>query len=144
MAISGGMVTAMRAYLGALHADSNDEFHEPVRKAGRGEGLDLLLLAAFTVAARRRFAPAWYPADVIRYIAEIRSSTSEMAGMLNAMVAENQLRAALGQQVSSVPDAETRMRAQMILLIALTADYSEKDLDTFMTDARAVAENWLA
>lgn len=149
MAIPDDMVAALRTYLGALHAGSDDAFDDSdrrflaLRTSGEYQGLDVLLLAAFTVAARRRFAPVWYPAEIIRYVAEIRGTTSEMADTLNAAAAENQLRAALGQQVPPFADPETRTRAQMMLLIALTADYTESELDTLMDDARNVADNWL-
>ena len=147
--IPDDMVTALRTYLGALHASSDDAFDDSdrrflaLRTSGKYQGLDVLLLAAFTVAARRRFAPVWYPAEIIRYVAEVRGVTPEMADTLNAVAAENQLRSALGQEVPPFPDAETRTRAQMMLLIALTADYTENELDTLLADAHTVADNWL-
>jgi len=56
-------------------------------KADRIEGLGELLLAAFTVAARRRFSPTWSPAEIVRFVADVRSSSDEIAALLAPSVA---------------------------------------------------------
>lgn len=142
MAISDEMVAALRSYLSALHAGSSEAFDisdqrfAELRQTGDIDGLGELLLAAFNIAAYRKFAPRWYPAEIIRYVAQIRGGSPEAASELNAAAAENQLRIALGQQVAPYPDEEARGRAQMVLLGALTVDYSADDLDGLMREAR--------
>jgi hypothetical protein len=122
VAVPDEMVTAMRTYLLALHADSGTALDESDRqflallKVGKIEGLQVLLLAAFTAAARRRFSPVWSPAEIIRYVAEVRSDSDGLATLLNPVAAEHQLRIALGQKAPPHPDMEARGRAQMILL----------------------------
>jgi hypothetical protein len=79
------MVAAMHTYLAALHTDSDADLDDSDRqfiallKADRTEGLGELLLAAFTIAARRRFSPTWSPAELIGFVADVRSSSAEMA-----------------------------------------------------------------
>lgn len=144
--IPGEMVAAMRTYLSAVHAGSEAALDESDRqflallKAGRIEGMQTLLLAAFTVAARRRFSPVWSLREIIRYVADVRSDSGDLAALLNTAAAENQLRIALGQQIPPDPDMEARGRAQMILLGTLTIDYTEHELDTLMSDARMLAD----
>lgn len=146
MAVPDEMVAVMRTYLLALHSDSGAALDESDRqflgllKAGKIEGLQVLLLAAFTAAARRRFSPVWSPAEIIRYVAEVRSDSGELATSLNPVAAENQLRIALGQEVAPYTDMEARGRAQMILLGALTSDYTEGELDALLSEARMLAD----
>lgn len=84
----------------------------------RIEGLGELLLAAFTVAARRRFSPTWNPAEIVRFVAGVRSRTDEMAALLEPSAVENQLRLALGKSIAPYPDMEARGRVPDCLTIA--------------------------
>jgi hypothetical protein len=142
VAVSDDVVDAMRAYLGALHASTGDAFDESDRRfltllqANRYAGLDVLLQATFTIAARHKFAPVWNLPQVIRYVAEVRSDAPEMASLLNHKVAEDQLRNALGAELPAAADVETCARAQLILLAALTIDYADIELDALMNDAK--------
>jgi hypothetical protein len=149
-AIPDVMVAALRMYLCVLHTDTDPDPAETGRqlvariKASGTAGFEVLALAAFTVAARRHFAPAWRPADVIRYVARVRSDSAEMAAQLDAVAAENQLRIALGQKVPPHPDMAARGKAQMFLLDALTAGYTGTDLDSLLSEARAMADQMIA
>jgi len=150
MAISDAMVTAMHTYLSGLHSDSdadlNATFDESDRqflallKADQIEGLGELVLAAFTIATRRRFSPTWSPAEIVRFVAYVRSDSPEMAALLPPVAAENQLRIALGSAETPFPEMEARGRAQMVLLNALTSSYSPQELTALLSDARAMAE----
>lgn len=150
MTISDEMVAAMHTYLAALHTDSDAYLDDSDRqfiallKADRIEGLGELLLAAFTVAARRRFSPTWSSAEIVRFVADVRSSSDEMAALLAPLAAENQLRLALGARIVPDPDMEARGRAQMLLLGALTRDYTPDDLAAMLVDARVLADESIA
>ena len=150
MTISDEMAAAMHTYLAALHTDSDADLDHSDRqflallKADRIEGLGELLLAAFTVAARRRFSPTWSPAEIVRFVADVRSSSDEMAALLAPSAAENQLRLALGARIAPYPDMEARGRAQMLLLGALTRDYTPHDLAALLSDARVLADESIA
>jgi hypothetical protein len=152
VAIPDAMVAAMHTYLAALHTDSDsdaaldesDRQFLALLKADQIEGLGELLLAAFTVAARRRFSPTWSPAEIICFVADVRSRSDEMAALLSPLAAERQLRSALGQEVTPYPDMEARGRAQMILLGVLTTNYTSHELAAMLSDARALAEEAIA
>jgi hypothetical protein len=150
VAISDEMVAAMQTYLSALHTDSEAAFDESDRqfltllKADRIEGLGELLLAAFTVAARRRFSPTWSPAEIVRFVAGVRGRSDEMAALLRPSAAERQLRLALGQKVTPGPDMEARGRAQMLLLGVLTSGYTPHELAAMLSESRALAEEAIA
>ena len=109
MAISDEMVAAMHTYLAALRTGSDTDLDDSDRqflallKADRIEGLGELLLAAFTIAARRRFSPTWSPAEIVRFVADVRSRSDEMAALLAPSAAENQLRLALGARIAPTP-----------------------------------------
>ena len=149
-AIPDVMVTAMRTYLSVLHADPDADPAELGRRlvaqvtASGVAGFEVLALAVFTVAARRRFAPAWTSAEVIRYVARVRSGSAEMAARLDAVAAETQLRIALGQNVPPHPDMAARVEAQMFLLEPLTDGCTGDDLDSLLCGARAMADEMLA
>jgi hypothetical protein len=139
------MVVALRSYVSAFHTGSGEAFDvsdrrfAELRQTGDIDGLGELLLSAFTIAARRRFAPMWYPSDIIRFVAQIRCIDPEGTSHLNAVVAENQLRIALGQQVAPHPDMEARGRAQMLLLGVITVGYTHGGLDELMREAQVMA-----
>ena len=142
VAVVRGYVTSRQ--IGADSAlDESDRRFAELRRSGNFETLGTMFLTAFTVAARRKF-PAWYPADIIRYVASLRGCDPEAASYLNAVAAENQLRMALGQELTPYPDMTERGRVQMTLLIALTLDYTDDDLDSLMTEARALADRSIA
>jgi hypothetical protein len=149
-AIPGVMVTALRTFLSISRTDPGTDPREIARQllaqleASGVAGLEVLVLAAFTIAARRRFAPLWIPPDVIRYVARVRSDSADMAERLDGIAAENQLRIALGQHITPHPDMATRAEAQIFLLEALTADYADRDLDSLLAEARAMADQTLA
>jgi hypothetical protein len=150
VAISGEMVAAVRAYLSALQAgsdaalDDSDRQFLALLKADRIEGLGELFLAAFTVAARRRFSPTWSPAEIVRFVASVRARNDVMAALLKPSAAENQLRLALGESTTPYPDMEARGRAQVLLLSALTSGYTPQELDALLSDARMLAEEAIA
>jgi hypothetical protein len=150
VAISDAMVAAMHTYLSGLHSDSDADSDAALNESDRQflallksdqiEGLGELVLAAFTIAARRQFSPTWIPAEIVRFVAGVRSRSSEMATLLQPSAAENQLRIALGNTVTPYPEMEARGRAQMVLLNALTSNYSPQELASLLSDARALAE----
>jgi hypothetical protein len=136
----------MRAY---LSASSDTEAAEAERqfimlaRTGDADGIGELLYAAFVIAARRAFAPTWEAGDIVRFVADVRSSSSEGSGILDPAGAEDQLRAALGQEPAGCSDEEARARAQLILLAALTVrlGLTAQGLDNLVSDGRELADD---
>jgi hypothetical protein len=143
MAITDDQVAALRAYLSAgTDAEDGDAERQflMLARTGRLDGIEKLVYGAFAAAARRRFSSTWTSADIVRFVADFRSSSVEAASLVSASAAENQLRGALGEKPTILPDEETRARVQVILLAALTAVFASADLDGLLTEGRTLAD----
>ena len=102
---------------------------------------DRWLNGTFAAAARRRFSPTWTSADIVRLVADFRSSSAAAASLISASAAENQLRGVLGEKLTTRPDEETRGRAQLILLATLTAGLTPHELDGLLSEGRTLADS---
>ena len=137
----------MRAYLSArseAEAAEAERLFIVLARKGDEDGIGELLYAAFAIAARWEFAPCWESGDIIRFVADVRDSSGEAYGILNPMVAENQLRTALGQEpAGGCREEEATARAQLILLAALTnrLGLTARGLDKLLSDGRALADH---
>ena len=111
-------------------------------------GYQRLADAALSVAAVRRFAPRFTTADIVQYVASVR--TSRIADGIeydfDPVAGENVLRYSLGQAVPRTPDPAERFRAVIALLGALTEGElsSEADVDALLGQARELASRWSA
>jgi hypothetical protein len=114
---------------------------EPRRDTARLDGVEVLVYGTFAAAARRRFSPTWTSADIVRFVADFRSSSAEAASLISASAAENQLRGVLGEKLTTRPDEETRGRTQLILLAALTAGLTPHELDGLLSEGRTLADS---
>jgi hypothetical protein len=147
MAVTDDQVAALRTYLSARTDAGADDAERRFLTLARTSGLDgveVLVYGSFAAAARRRFSPTWTSADLIRFVADFRSSSPEAAGLVSASAAENQLRRVLGERLTARPDEETRGRAQLILLAALTVDFAPHELDGLLSEGRTLADSLAA
>jgi hypothetical protein len=69
--VSGQQVATLRAAL-ASDAARAQEWRAHLIRSGDLDGFSELVYAAFVVAVRRYFAPAWTRADVVRYVGSVR------------------------------------------------------------------------
>src|ERR1700731_1095839 len=77
-------------------------FNEQLAQSGDAGGLAMLMYAAFVIVTRRKFAPRYSRADLIRYVARLRAALSEEEpGMVDPQTAEDELRGALGEPVTA-------------------------------------------
>jgi hypothetical protein len=144
MAITDDQVGALRSYLAAgtdAEADDAERQFLTLARTGGLDGAEVLVYGAFAAAARRRFSPTWTSADIVRFVADFRSSSAEAASLVGASAAENQLRGVLGEKLTTRPDEETRGRAQLILLAALTAGFTPYELDGLLSEGRTLANS---
>jgi hypothetical protein len=147
MAITDDQVAALRSYLSAgtdAEADDAERRFLTLARTGSLDGVEILVYGAFAAAARRRFSPTWTSADIVRFVADFRSSSAEAASLITASAAENQLRGALGEKLTTRPDEETRARAQLILLAALTVGFVPHELDELLAEGRTLADSLAA
>jgi hypothetical protein len=144
MAVTGGQVAALRACLTARTEEESQDAERGFLTLSRTAHLDRmgnLVYGAFAAAARRRFAPAWTSAGIVRFVAGFRGSSPEAAGLLSASAAENQLRWALGEEQATRPPEEARARAHFLLLAALTATLDGQELDEVLAQGRTLADS---
>ena len=147
MAITDDQIAALRSYLSArTDAEAGDAERQFLMLARTGslDGIEVLVYGTFAAAARRRFSPTWTSADIVRFVADFRSSSAEAASLVSASAAENQLRGVLGEKLTTLPDEETRARAQLILLGALTVGFTTHELDGLLSEGRTLADSLAA
>ncbi len=144
VAVSDTQAAALRASL-MLNADEAQGLRVRLTRAGELAGFSELLYAAFALAVRRRFAPTWTRAEIVRYVGSIRTTASSGAD-LDPLAAETLIRRALGDDMPLAEDTEREAAAQAILLLCIVADLelNVRDIDLLVAEARKLADGWLA
>jgi hypothetical protein len=143
MAVTDDQVAALRAWLTArTDAEADDAVRRfvPLARTGRLEEVGALVYGSFAAAARRRFSPTWTSADIVRFVADFRSSSTEAANLVSPLAAENQLRGVLGEKQATRPPEEARAYAQFMLLGVLIATLDQQELDNVLAQGRALAD----
>lgn len=145
MPVTDAQLVWLRAYL-AGEMDEARRVGSQVAAPGEAAGIGALVSAAFVVAARRTFAPGWTRDEVTRYVARIRGLLSEQPDALDPLVAEQELRSALGEKLTTRTGAKSRGRAQFILLNALVQSLGldEAGVADLLDQARGIADSLLA
>jgi hypothetical protein len=143
-AVSGQQVAALRASL-MLDAPQAQAQRTRLTQSGDLHGFTELVDAAFLLAARRRFAPAWTRADIVRYVGSVRAH-GPADDDIDPLAAEALILRALGTDQRPSADKEAIAAAQAVLLITLIADLQldTAGLDRFLTQARGLADQWLS
>jgi hypothetical protein len=143
-AVSGQQVAALRTAL-MLDQGRAHELRAGLVRAGGLQGFGELAYAAFLLAVRRRFGPAWTRGDVVRYVGSVRAHGPDDDDF-DPLAAETLILRALGGGAPPVAGEEAAATPQAILLIVLIIEL-ELDvggLDRFLTEARELADRWLA
>jgi hypothetical protein len=146
MPVSDKQVATLRAQL-AGHREEYKRLWSQLDWKTEGSGYTALLDAAFFEAADRRFNAQTADAEIVTYVADVRSRTDEAAEAINPEYAERIIAKVLGRG-DSIDDLEDKAatRAKHFLLVALTIDqeYDDSGLDEFLGAARKIADRWLA
>jgi hypothetical protein len=143
-AVSGQQVAALRAAL-TLDTPQAQELRTHLTQSGDLYGFGELVYAAFLLAVRRRFAPAWTHADVVRYVGNVRAH-GPADDDIDPLAAEALILRALGTDQRPGADEEVMAAAQAVLLVTVIADLQldAAGLDRFLTQARGLADQWLS
>jgi hypothetical protein len=144
MAVTDDQVAALRAYLTArtdIAASDAERQFLTLARTGRLDEIGALVCGAFAAAARRRFSPTWTSPEIVRFVADFRSSSAGAAELLSPSAAENQLREVLGDKQAVRPPEEARARAQFLLLAALAVPLGPPELDQVLAEGRALADS---
>jgi hypothetical protein len=137
-------VTALRAFLAC--DPSYERLARELFGSGRLQGFGELVYAAFVIAARRRFAPTWTSAQIVRFTAQARTGLRTHGVDLDPGATEILIRQALGDRVTSDHDDDTHAQVILFVLGELNCDERLDDagLDAFLTEARTLADTRLA
>jgi hypothetical protein len=104
----------------------------------------MLATAAFCVATERRFPAGSTARDVIEFVGDARSRTESLEAV-DPRVAERVILAVASDEDLDDIDPKTSFETRL-LLAAMTADqhYDAAGLEEFLTEARKLADQWLA
>ena len=142
MAVTDDQVSVLRGYL-TLQMELARIACQP--GGTTATGLEVLAHAALSVAAQRKF-PRYTNADVIGYIAAIRSARSQdgTGDDIDPLAAETLLRRALGQDIPVPDDVRTRIRTTFTLLALLASDLhlDPAGVEALLAEARSLADHW--
>lgn len=142
--VTGEPVATLRAALtfGQAHVQA---WRTHLLETGDLRGFSELLYAAFLLAARRRFAPAWTRGDVVRYVGSIRAG-APVDDDIDPVTAEALILRALGTDQPLHAGLEAKVAVQTILLGALIADLGldAGGLEELLVQARSLADRWLS
>ena len=140
MPVTGEQIQTLRAFL-----DFDPAYERLTRQlagTGRWPGFSELVVSAFVTAARRRFAPAWTSAQIVRFTAQVRNSLRPHGVDLDPLTTETLLRQALGDPVTSTYDDTTQAQVMLYVLGELVASehLGQAGLDAFLAEARELAD----
>lgn len=138
-------MAVLQAQITGSDEEADRAFNEQLAVSGELSGLAVLVHAAFVIAARRKFAPQWRRAEVIRFVANVRTLLCERPGLLDPLTAEDELRSALGESVTATHEVGAVAAARLTLLLALVAslDLDDKAVADLLRQARDAADQLL-
>jgi hypothetical protein len=144
MVVSDQQVATLRAQL-AGNAAEHVRLLRQLDGQDDGLGYSALVNAAFFEAVDHRFGRDSTPADVIGYVADVRSRFDEAAEAVDPQAGERLIRKVLVGGSTDDIDGRTSSRVKLFLLAALMADQGLDDagLDEFMASARKLADHLL-
>lgn len=145
MPVTDDAVAALRAQLTGAQGDHKQLFAQ-VSTEGNTMGYAALVAAAFTEAADRRFRAHGTTADIIRFVADVRAKSPDLAEKIDPKTGEQLFLSALMDSPLDDLDGGTIVGTQLLLLAALTADEGPTPdrLDAYLAEARTLADEWMA
>lgn len=144
MAVTDEQVAAVRALLTGDITENRRLLAGLDSGPGR-VGYSALVNAAFFEAVDRRFGKGSTPADVIDYVADVRSRSADLAEKLDPRVGERLIGEVLGSESTDDIDSQASATATVFLAAALVADenFGRAELDQFLATVRKLAEHLL-
>ncbi|MEV0662976.1 hypothetical protein ACIBI3_25230 [Actinomadura luteofluorescens] len=147
MPVTDKQVAALRAQLAGRPPEEHLRLFNELDQTDY-VGYAALLAAGLFEAIQRRFVKGGEVSDrseIIEFVAAVRATGEASSDAVNPEVAEQVILHALGRGSPPDFDDETVLGHQIILLSALTAqaNYSEAELNAFMVQIRADADEIL-
>jgi hypothetical protein len=134
-------VATLRAYLAGDQPQYNQLLAQLDRRAD-SLGYNALVTAAFVEAVERKFGKTSTHADVVDFVADLRSRTDYAAEAVDPRAAERLILEILGQATTDGIDSRTASNAKLLILAGLVADekLDGARLDEFTAKARKMAD----
>jgi hypothetical protein len=144
MSVTDDQVRTLRAYLTG-NFEEYDRLHAKLDRVAARTGYSALISAAFVLAAERRFAESGTAADVAKFVGGLRARSEGLAEDIDQRVAERLILAVYTDEEIDDLDSGTRLGTQFLLLVALVLDekFDDVELDAFLAEARALADEWI-
>ena|SRR5579862_2622049 len=141
MPVTDDQVAALRALL-SDDMDRHRQIYAGLDRAETKKGYPALVTAAFIVAVERRFGTTSELADIVAFVADVRSRSDRLASRLDPDISERVIQAVLGDGTVRGLDKESVTGAKLLLLGGLIADARLDDagLDEFLATARKLAD----
>lgn len=136
-------MTALRTLLTG-NIDEHRRVIAQISQSGQWSGYNELITAAFFEAVDRRFGTRYTLPDIVEYVAEVRTRSSNPDRGIDPNVAERLIRMALGEGLSHGVDKKTLIHTEGALLVALVSDeqFDDVALDAFLARARTLGDRW--
>src|ERR1700721_1059748 len=133
MPVTDDQVAALRALL-RDDMDRHRQLFAGLDRAEAKKGYPALVTAAFVEAVERRFGTGSQPADIVAFVADIRTRSDRLASRLDPDVSERVIQSVLGDGTVRGLDKEAVTSAKLLLLAGLIADARLDDagLDEFL------------
>jgi hypothetical protein len=105
------------------------------------DGLISLIDEAFVLVVRKWFGAYYSHGQVIRLVAQVRGLLSEQPALVDPVVAESEIRRALGENAPWISDAKVRTPAQLAVFDFLVRELEldESEVWAMLRDAQDAA-----
>jgi hypothetical protein len=145
MPVTDQQAAALRAQL-AGKVDEHKRLFAQLDPVAARKGYGALVSAAFCEAADQRFGKGDTGAEVIEFVGDVRSRSSDAADKIDPRIAERLIRAVYTDEEVGDIDARTKFTTQLLLLAGMVSDqrFDDAGLDEFMARARKLADQWLS
>jgi hypothetical protein len=145
MPVTDDEVAALRAHLSGDQALYHELYGRLDRSAIRVT-YAAFITAVFVEAVDRRFGKNGTAADVISFVADVRSRSDNVANAIDPRAAERLILAILKDEDGEDFDGQTMGQIYIVLLSALISDEQLDDdaLDASLESARKRADRWLS
>lgn len=144
MPVTDEQAATLHAYL-AGDFESFQRLYRQLDRTAINQGYKALVSAAFYTAVDQRFAKDSRRADVVDFVADVRTHHLNNPDEINPRVAERLILAMYTDEEINDLSGEDKFRTQFILLYPLVTDeqYDESALGEFLAEARKLGDDWL-
>jgi hypothetical protein len=145
MPVTDEQVAPLRAQL-ARQYEEHLRLFNLLDEDSKNTGYHALVSAAFITAAERRFARDASPGEVIEFVGSVRSASFQVADKVDPVIAERVIMAVFNDDSLDDIDARKSFETQLLLMVAIVGDENldGAGLDSFLAQARKLADQWLA